>query len=377
MAGIYVHIPFCRKACTYCDFHFSTNLSRRTDMVRAIAQEASLRRDFFGDDRPLDTLYFGGGTPSLLEAEDWELLLRQLRQDFTFRDGFEFTVECNPDDLDQERLAMLKGFGVNRLSIGVQSFRDQDLELMNRSHRADQAVNAIRWAREAGFENLTADLIYGIPDLDLDAWQENVVQMISSGVNHVSAYALTVEERTVLANQVTKGSVAIPEDEVFEAHYFLLIDLLEAAGFEHYELSNFSKPGYRSRHNSSYWNGAAYLGLGPSAHSYKVHTRSWNLSNNAKYLQRMEAGASPIASSEELTIKDRTNEYLMTALRLSAGVDLVRLAEEFGYNLAEQEAGLIEAYRKSGLLVREGQILRLTKSGKLLSNAIISDFFLD
>lgn len=377
MAGIYIHIPFCRKACTYCDFHFSTNLSRRADMVRAIACEASLRRDFFGKDVLLDTLYFGGGTPSLLQAEEWGLLLEQLYKDFTFRDGFEFTVECNPDDLTRESLVTLKKFGVNRLSIGVQSLRDQDLELMNRSHRAAQAVTSIRLARETGFENLTTDLIYGIPNLDLDSWQENIEQLVSLEVNHISAYALTVEEQTVLSKQVAKGSVIIPKEETYEAQYFLLIDLLEANGFEHYELSNFALPGYRSLHNSSYWNGTAYLGLGPSSHSYIDDTRSWNLSNNAKYLELLGSGSLPVGSSEVLSLKDRTNEYLMTSLRLSAGADLVRLREEFGYDLEGQQASLIASYRKRGLLVHDGRWLRLTRGGKLLSNSIISDLFLD
>lgn len=377
MAGIYVHIPFCRKACTYCDFHFSTNLTRRADMVRAIAREGNMRRDFFENDAPLDTLYFGGGTPSLLEEEDWNLLLGQLKEDFTFREGFEFTVECNPDDLDRERLAMLRKIGVNRLSIGVQSFRDQDLKLMNRSHQADQAVNSIRWAKEAGFDNLTADLIYGIPDMDLDTWRENVEQMISLGVNHISAYALTVEERTVLAHQVENGSVTVPEDETYEAHYFLLIDLLKAAGFKHYELSNFARRGHQSRHNSSYWSGSPYLGLGPSSHSFSGNTRSWNLSNNAKYLKVVEEGRSPIESSEELSLKDRTNEYLMTQLRLSSGIDLVRLKEEFGYDIKAVAGETLSEYFEKGLMIREGDHLRLSRSGKLLSNAIISELFLD
>lgn len=377
MAGIYVHIPFCRKACTYCDFHFSTNLSRKADMVGAIAREASLRKDFFAVKKPLDTLYFGGGTPSLLEKEDWKILLDSLNREFDFKEGFEFTVECNPDDLNRETLANLREVGVNRLSIGVQSFREVDLKLMNRSHNAGQARNSILWAREAGFENLTADLIYGMPDMDLETWQENVETMLSLGVNHISAYALTVEEKTALAHQVEKGTVQIPEDETYEAHYFLLIDLLEAAGFEQYELSNFALPGHLSQHNSSYWHGESYLGLGPSAHSFQGATRLWNLSNNARYIQEVNGGVLPEESSEELSLKDETNEYLLTHLRLSKGVDLNELNEKYGHDLMQVSRPEIEVYQEEGLMVREGQRLRLTRSGKLLSNAIISELFLD
>lgn len=377
MAGIYVHIPFCRKACTYCDFHFSTNLSRKAEMVEAISREASLRKDFFATKKPLDTLYFGGGTPSLLQKEDWETLLSNLHHEFDFKEGFEFTVECNPDDLTQENLLTLRETGVNRLSIGVQSFRDEDLQLMNRSHNAGQARNSILWAREAGFENLTADLIYGMPNMDLNTWQENVETMLSLGVNHISAYALTVEEKTALSYQVEKGAVQIPEDETYEEHYFLLIDLLKAAGFEQYELSNFALPGHLSKHNSSYWHGEPYLGLGPSAHSFQGNTRLWNLANNAHYIQKIQKDELPAESSEELSAKDQVNEYLLTHLRLSQGIDLNELQEKHGHDLMKASRPEIEVYQEEGLMVREGPNLRLTRSGKMLSNAIISELFLD
>ena len=359
-------------------------------MVEAIAREAELRKDFFAglDGRSsieienhsptsiaLDTLYFGGGTPSLLEASDWDLLTERLWNSFDFVPDPEFTVECNPDDLSPERLAVLHAAGVNRLSIGVQSFRDQDLTLMNRSHNAGQASRSIEDARKAGFANITADLIYGIPGLSLKAWEENIRRMIDLGVDHISAYALTVEERTALYHQVEKGTVDLPNDQTFHEHYYLLIELLGSAEFEHYELSNFARPGFRSRHNSSYWEGEPYLGLGPSAHSYCHPKRAWNVSNNAKYLKLVEAGKLPEEASEELSVQDQINEYLMTHLRKTEGIDLERL-QGMGHDLRRISTQEIASYEKEGLLIDEGNRIRLTPSGLMLSNEIISEFFL-
>lgn len=377
MAGIYVHIPFCRKACTYCDFHFSTNLSKREEMVNAIGQEAVLRQDFFQSDKPLETLYFGGGTPSLLEKDDWLAMLDIFHSQFEFAPGFEFTVECNPDDLTPNRLCQLVKLGVNRLSIGIQSFREEDLALMNRSHDARQAIESIQNALAVGFQNITVDLIYGIPGLsDLD-WQANVQRVIDLGIPHVSAYALTVEEKTVLAHQVAGGKVKVAQDEKYEAQFFQLIDQLEAAGYEHYELSNFAKPGCRSRHNSAYWKGDSYLGLGPSAHSYHAGGRSWNYANNANYLKQIAVGEDAIQEKEVLTREDQINEYLMTQLRLTEGVGLNTLREKYGYDIWEASRAEIEFYIGEGYAVYENDHLRLTRDGKMISNTIISDLFVE
>lgn len=375
MAGIYVHIPFCRKACTYCDFHFSTNLSRKEDMVAAIGREAMLRKAYFESEEALETLYFGGGTPSLLEKEDWESLLAKIHTHYHFAPGFEFSVECNPDDLYPERLAQLAALGVSRLSIGVQSFRESDLTMMNRSHNADQARQSILDAQAAGFNNLTVDLIYGIPGLAHVDWQANVQQLIDLKIPHVSAYALTVEEKTVLAHQVEGGSIDLPQDEIFEAQFYQLIDMLEGAGYEHYELSNFALPGFRSRHNSSYWRGETYLGLGPSAHSYRSGNRSWNLSNNAQYLKRIGEGGVATEEEETLTTTDQINEYLMTQLRLTKGVDLEALKNELGHDLETAAQAEITTYVAEGYMIQENGHLRLTRSGKMISNRIISDLF--
>lgn len=377
MAGIYVHIPYCRKACTYCDFHFSTQLGGRAAMVRALAKEVVLQRRAFDGSLHISTLYFGGGTPSVLTQADWKSLLSVLYLEFDINPKAEVTVECNPDDLTPEYLEMLQGLGVNRLSIGVQSFREQDLKLMNRSHNAEQARQSIQWAQEAGFENLTVDLIYGIPGLSESDWQANLDQLFALKVPHISAYALTVEEKTALAHQVKKGQVEMPEDETYEAHFYQLINRLEAAGYEHYELSNFAQPGHRSRHNSAYWTGAPYWGIGPSAHSYHHPVRSWNVSNNAKYIKRIESGKLPIKERETLSAKDQINEYLMTQLRLAAGIDLKHLREKLGFDLEVERQEDIEMNLKMGWMEKAEGHLRLTRSGKLLSNSLISDLFAD
>ena len=255
MAGIYVHIPFCRQACTYCDFHFSTNLSRKSDLADAIAQEATLQTGFFPENTPIETVYFGGGTPSLLEPSEFRTIVQSIKNHLGWSQQGEFTVECNPDDLDEAKLRGLRKLGVNRLSIGVQSFIDRDLKLMGRYHNALEAFHSIQRAQQAGFRNLTVDLIYGIPGLTHNEWRANVQTLVNSGVPHVSAYALTVEDKTALAHQVARDQVAMPRDEVYTSQFFTLIDMLTAAGYEHYELSNFALPGYRSQHNSAYWEG--------------------------------------------------------------------------------------------------------------------------
>ncbi|MEM7656197.1 MAG: radical SAM family heme chaperone HemW, partial [Bacteroidota bacterium] len=288
MPGVYLHIPYCRKACTYCDFQFLTQLKQKGEMAQALAQEAALRQDFFGQAVELDTLYIGGGTPSVLSPEELETLLTQVQQIFPLKAGGELTLEANPDDLTQPYLEALQTAGVNRLSIGIQSFDAEDLRQMNRSHTAEQAMACVNLAKDAGITNVSVDLIFGLPGRNLSDWEANVQQAIELGVPHLSVYALSVEQKTVLHHQVEKGKVVLPGDESYAAQFLHAHEWLTAAGYEHYELSSYALPGMRSRHNSSYWKGEPYLGLGPSAHAYDGQQRYWNLANNARYLQHLQ-----------------------------------------------------------------------------------------
>lgn len=375
MAGIYLHIPFCRQACSYCDFHFSTNRSRQDDMVRALLAEARLYADFFEEGSSIDTVYFGGGTPSLLTADQIRELLSTLHDLFFVSRDAEITLEANPDDLDRPHLEAMRSAGINRLSIGVQSFSEADLKSMRRSHNAAQAHDAIRDARSAGFDNISLDLIYGIPGSSMAQWQANVQQALDLGPQHLSAYALTVEPQTLLHDQVGKGFVALPEDAAYHQQFFHLIDALEAAGWEHYELSNFARPGFRSRHNSSYWKGVPYLGLGPSAHSYRNPQRAWNLRNNAAYLRSIAEGGKGLRESETLSPRDRLNEYLMTHFRKAEGVDLDLLQSEWNFDLMEGEREALEVFQQNGWMAREGNMLVLSREGKMMSDAIVRELF--
>lgn len=376
MAGIYLHIPFCRQACSYCDFYFTTTVRYRSAFVEALLTEIELRADFFPADTIIETVYFGGGTPSLLEQDDLSAIFEALHRHFSISQAAEVTLEANPDDLSPEQLDFLVGLGVNRLSIGIQSFHEADLTLMNRAHNAQQALACVPMAQAAGIYNISIDLIYGIPGLSSADWQANIDQALKLNVPHISAYALTVEEKTKLEVQVKKGEVIMPKDEAFQDHYFALIDALEANGYAHYELSNFAKPDFRSRHNSSYWHNVPYLGLGPSAHSFLHPNRSWNISNLAKYRKALEQNQLPTDEVEELSPTDQLNEYLMTGLRLSKGIDLQHILENWSIQLDDIAYSDIYRFFDAGWMEREGNWLRLTREGKLVSNEIISDLFI-
>ncbi|MEM0999472.1 MAG: radical SAM family heme chaperone HemW [Bacteroidota bacterium] len=375
MGGIYVHIPFCRQACTYCDFHFSTNHTRLEDIVAAICAEAQLRSDFFPRGEAIETLYLGGGTPSLLGAAALAALIEHLRQTFPFAPDAEITLEANPDDLSPVQLEALAQTEINRLSIGIQSFHDADLRLMRRSHDAAQAHACLKDTWKMGFHNLSLDLIYGIPGASMARWRDNVQRVLEYRPAHLSAYALTVEPRTQLQHQVIRNQVVLPPDQSYQEQFFFLIDALEAAGYEHYELSNFARPGHRSCHNSNYWLGVPYLGLGPSAHSYRNHSRSWNVRNNARYLKAIAAGGTGLQETEQLSALDQLNEYLMTHLRKAEGVDLRRLKREWGFDLLHAEAAAVDQFAQNGWLAIEGEQLRLHRTGKMMSDAIIREFF--
>lgn len=375
MAGIYVHIPFCKKACTYCDFHFSTNRSRQGEMVEALCKEIRLRSAFFPAVTVLESVYFGGGTPSVLSSAELQSVLEAIRSVWKVRENAEITLEANPDDLDADKLNELREAGINRLSIGIQSFRDEDLTAMNRSHKAQQAIDSVRTAQEAGFENITVDLIYGLPGLDMKAWRANIDQVLEMNVPHVSAYALTVEPKTALAHQVQKQEIRIPSDTVFEIQYRYLIERLASQGMHQYELSNFAKPGREAKHNGSYWEGAPYLGIGPSAHSFHANVRHWNHSNNAKYLGDLSADKLPVAAEETLTGSDLLNEYLMTGLRKVSGIDWAHIRSTWGLDLREMEAGFVKECLEKGLAKENGSNFQLTMAGFLVSDSIISNLF--
>jgi oxygen-independent coproporphyrinogen-3 oxidase len=373
LAGIYIHIPFCRKACHYCNFHFSTSLGPMEAMVGAISKEIEGSGDFLKG-QPVNTIYLGGGTPSLLHDKDLERLLRKVALRHPVGEDAEITLEANPDDITLERLEAWKAAGINRLSIGVQSFRDEDLRWMNRTHNAAQATAAIRSARKAGFDHDSIDLIYGTPGLSDEALRENITTVIALGCRHLSCYALTVESKTPLASDIQKGKMP-PTDPEQQARQFLLVsDLLTRAGYEHYEISNFALPGHRSRHNSSYWQGVHYLGLGPSAHSFDGRVRRWNISNNAGYIQSLAGGVLPY-EEEILTPTQQLNEYIMTSLRTMEGLSLSKVSENWGIPVSDRLVRESRVFREKGWIRQEGEALVLSADGKLFADGIASDLF--
>ncbi len=374
MSGIYLHIPFCKQACHYCDFHFSTSLKKKEALVAMMAREIALRNTWMGDHTVIETIYFGGGTPSLLTIPELLFLIETIYQHFKVVEHPEITLEANPDDLTPDYLHALAQTPVNRLSIGVQSFFEEDLRLMNRAHNAQEALASLQLATTL-FDNITLDLIYGIPGLTNEKWLANIQTALDLGVPHISSYALTVEPKTALHSFVQKGIIPNPDDGQAQEQFLLLIDQLEAAGFVHYELSNFGKEGYFSKNNSAYWLGKSYLGIGPAAHSFNGTQRGWNISNNTKYIQALEAHELPL-ELETLSLTDRYNEYVMTGLRTIWGVDLNRLETEFGSRFKTYFLQQAEVHLEDHLLFIDSDIVRTTRKGKFLSDGIASDLFL-
>lgn len=372
MSGIYLHIPFCKKACHYCNFHFSTSLKLKNNLVRAMVLELHMRHEFLVE-KHLKSIYFGGGTPSLLEEAELCLLMESLAKYCTWDTHTEITLEANPDDLDPEKLKSLRTAGINRLSIGIQSFFEEDLRFMNRSHTAAQSENIISEAQAAGFSNITADLIYGIPTSTDAIWEQNISRLINSGINHISAYALTVEEKTALHHMIAKGSVQAPGDEAMEAQFRILIRKLESSGFQQYEISNFARPGFEAIHNSGYWQGTAYLGLGPSAHSFRPGERSWNIANNPAYIKSVESGTLPL-TVELLNPGDEFNEYIMTGLRRSRGIDEAYISRTWpDYIVTFQKEKELQIKRQ--MIVQQGNIIKLTPKGKWFADGVAAAFF--
>tara|TARA_B100000953_G_scaffold73202_1_gene59094 strand:+ start:4902 stop:6029 length:1128 start_codon:yes stop_codon:yes gene_type:complete len=372
MSGIYIHIPFCKQACHYCDFHFSTSLKKKSELVSALQNELVLRKNELPNE-PIKTIYFGGGTPSLLNLEELTAIFKTIYTEFTIAENPEITLEANPDDLSEEKINDLANSKINRLSIGVQSFFEEDLKLMNRAHNAEEALNSIKLARSK-FDNISVDLIYGIPGMSNERWQKNIQILLDLDIPHISSYALTVEPNTALQKFIEKGKIKPVDDAVAAQHFETLRTVLKNAGFEHYEFSNYGKPGYFSQNNTAYWLGKPYLGIGPSAHSYDGNSRKWNIANNTLYIKAIEKSELPL-EVEELSITDRYNEYIMTRLRTHFGVDLVEVESKFGKEyleyLKEQSVVLFE----KELLRIENDVMHITEKGTFLSDGIAADLF--
>ncbi|MCF8238038.1 MAG: radical SAM family heme chaperone HemW [Saprospiraceae bacterium] len=369
MAGIYLHIPFCRKACHYCNFHFSTSLRLKDDLLAALHQEIIARKTELSE-VVFSTIYFGGGTPSILTADELDHLLQILRNHYPITSDPEITLEANPDDLTEDYLEQLQSIGINRLSIGVQSFSPTDLAYMNRSHDAQQAITSLRWAKKIGFHSLNADLIYGTPGMTDATFLENIKTMVDAGVDHISAYALTVEPKTALAHFVKSGSSPAPDDEQTVRQFALLRQTLAQAGFDHYEISNWSLPGRESKHNTSYWQGEPYLGFGPAAHSYDGQTRSWNVANNPAYIKALQEGRMG-REMEVLSPSEKFNEYVLTRLRTKWGCRMADLSS------ADQSyfKDAVVPFLEKGWVYERGDTFLLTEAGMDFADHISAELF--
>lgn len=372
MAGIYIHIPFCKKACTYCDFHFSTTFEKYRDaMVQAICVELISRKNSLTN-HVIETIYFGGGTPSLLTLEELRSILDTIHSHFEVHPNAEITLEANPDDIDASKAQAWVEAGVNRLSIGLQSFHEESLEWMNRAHTVEQSVACIAIAQKAGIQNISIDLIYGLPNMTQEVWKQEIQTALQLGVQHISAYCLTVEPNTVLSSWVKKEKIQPASNELQNEHFTILQNELLHAGFEHYEISNFALPNFISKHNSSYWKGAFYLGVGPSAHSYDGKYRSWNVANNQRYIQGIE-NKQPEFDFELLTKENQFNELLLTGLRAKWGVSLAQLNAILPLDKAFFQQ--LESLEKKGWLICKEEIVYLTKEGKSWADKIAQDLF--
>ena len=373
MSGIYIHIPFCRQACTYCDFHFSTSLQTIDKLMECLLKEIEMRKDYLTGET-ISTIYFGGGTPSILEVEKIEMVLNKIRKEFLVDTRAEITLEANPDDLTAIKSKALFAAGINRLSIGIQSFSDNDLKFMNRAHNSQQALDAIKNVREARFENISIDLIYGIQNQSPRQWEINLQAAFDMQIEHLSCYALTVESRTVLADMIKKKKIAPLDEEKALTDFELLMNRAEAAGYEHYEISNFARNKKYSGHNTSYWQRKKYLGLGPSAHSFNLESRQWNVSNNKLYIQSLEENKLNF-EREELTETNKFNEYVLTSLRTMWGTDLELVEKEFGKIRKSILENQFEVLEKRGFVERVHANFILTRKGNFFADKIAGDLF--
>ena len=373
MSGIYIHIPFCKKACHYCNFHFSTQIEHINDFVDALVKEVSLQQNYLS--QPIETIYFGGGTPSLLNETQLNKIIKAIHSNYSISSNIELTLEANPDDFNIEKTKMWYGQGINRLSIGIQSFQDNALIWMNRAHNTMQSHQSIEIALEAGIHNLSIDLIYGTPHLSNEALINDIEILNNYQIPHVSCYALTVEEKTALYHLIKEKKIDDIDANKQAEHFEIIVEQLEKNGFEHYEISNFAKQGHQSKHNSNYWKGVPYLGLGPSAHSYNINARQWNIANNHLYIQNINNGVVPF-EIEKLETATRYNEYMMISLRLLAGVNFQEIQDRFGEAYLKHTLLVKDQFKNSNQLQNNELGFAISKNSRFLADGIASEFFI-
>ena len=373
MSGIYIHIPFCKQQCNYCDFHFSTSLKNKNGLLQALLQEIEIRKSFTKGAK-IKTIYFGGGTPSLLSGDELSLIFEQINKHFELDPDAEITLEANPDDLNIQKIKELKNTPINRFSIGIQSFFDIDLQFMNRAHNSQEAERSIKGIQDAGWDNITIDLIYGTPTLNNQMWQHNLQKFSDWNIPHLSAYGLTVEEKTPLYHAIKKGKTENVDQEKAKQQFEILMQFAKKERLEHYEISNFAKKGFMAKHNSSYWKGDSYLGLGPSAHSFDYNKRQWNIANNSLYIKAINEGA-PSIQEEILSEKEQFNEYIMVSLRTIWGCNRDVIELRFSSFLVNYFNLSIKKWVKSGEIEQNGTIFKLNQKGKILADRITSDLF--
>jgi oxygen-independent coproporphyrinogen III oxidase len=373
MQGLYIHIPFCKKACHYCDFHFSTSLRHKNTLLQALNIEIKQKKSYLPHPT-LHSVYFGGGTPSLLEDNDLAQIFETLSKHFNIDPGAEITLEANPDDITPEKVKNWKQQGINRLSIGIQSFFEEDLLWMNRAHNTQQAKTCVNVALQSGIENISADLIYGYPLLSNSKWEKNIDTLLQSGINHLSAYSLTVEPKTALAQRIKKGQDTAPKNEQAAHHFQMLLDAIQANGWQQYEISNYCKTNNYAVHNTNYWKNQPYIGIGPSAHSYNGNTRQWNVANNAAYTNALNANL-PYFETEQLSPTDTFNEYVMTGLRTKWGIELNYIETRWGTALLQYAANAMQPFLNNGYMLQNNNTIILSREGKLMADYIASELF--
>ena len=373
MSGIYIHIPFCKKACHYCNFHFSTNQNSKSAFIEAVSRELILRKLEYASDE-IQSIYFGGGTPTVLDVTELNTILKTVYKNYKVSETAEITLEANPDDLDLEKIKQLSNTKINRLSIGIQSFHESELSAMNRAHNAEDARKCLELATTY-FDNITIDLMFGMPTMSIELWRQNLQIAFEFGIKHLSCYSLTVEPKTALEHFIKKGSHPPMDDELAAQHFEVLLEETSAHGLTHYETCSFGHPDYFSKHNTSYWLGKTYMGVGPSAHSFDGTKRSWNVSNNSKYIKALVVDKLPF-ESEVLSVENRFNEYIMTGLRTIWGISLGKIEADYGVKIKDHLLQNSKKFISSNTLVIEDNHLKITTSGKFLSDGIASDLFL-
>ena len=373
MAAIYFHVPFCKQACHYCNFHFSTSLKHKNPVLDAMLSELKLRKEELVETEKINSIYFGGGTPSLLSSAEISVLINEVKRNFNVAVDAEITLEMNPDDDRPNYLEELKTIGVNRLSVGIQSFHEEELKLMNRAHNSQEAFDVLNRIQGL-YNNFSLDLIFGLPNSTPESWQKNVEYALQFNPTHISSYLLTVEPKTVLNHQIDNKQIEVLGEEDVLTQFNFLVDRLQAKGYDHYELSSFGKPGFRSVNNTAYWSEKPYLGIGPSAHSFNGETRSWNISNNAQYIKGISVGK-PMIEREKLSVADRYNEYIMIGLRMQNGISLDYIEKNFGSDYKILLKKGVQSQIASQVLYWDGDSLKVSRNAMMLVDGIASDLF--